>query len=304
MFKFLSLALILGLATVAKADWVYNRPEVGLGFSDNVYQDDFNKKSDGYTWFQFTSKYDAGDASWTGKIYLNLYKTEYLNNYATYSLKRGSELSADTELFLNLGGLAYLKQDKGATDESYNNFYLSGYISKTVKEGSNYKINVEPGAKFIFYPHLDRRVDMIAYTSSDITWQTRSSTEINPYGEIGFVFSNQGYYSRRYISLGVMWNEQLSDNYSFTLDYYIRNTVYPNRTVSDILFTPNRKGRATVKGFDVHESTGLRQLSASITKSFLEYEVTGGLIYSAETSLSDLEKYRENQVYVSAVFEL
>jgi hypothetical protein len=304
MFKPVLFLFILISTTVARADWVYNRPEVGLGFSDNVYQDDFNKKSDAYTWFQFTSKYDAGDSTWTGRIYLNLYKSEYLNNYAMYSLRRGSEISADTEMFLSLGGLAYLKQDKGATDESYNNFYLAGYISKTVKEGSNYKINVEPGAKFITYPHLDRRVDMTAYVGSDITWQTRSTTEINPYGEIGYVFSNQGYYSRRYVALGVMWNEKLHDNYSFTLDYYIRNTVYPNRTVSDILFTPNRTGRATGKAFDIHESIGLRQLSASITKSFLEYELTAGYIYAAETSLSELEKYRENQVYISAVFEL
>ena len=187
---------------------------------------------------------------------------------------------------------------------NYNNFYLNGYISKTVKEGSNYKITVDPGVKAVSYPQLDRRLDLTAYVASDITWQTRSSTEINPYGEIGFVFSNKGYYSRRYFALGVIWSEKLRDNYSFSLDYYMRNTIYPNRTVSDILFSPNRSGRATGKAFDLHESIALRQLSASLTKSFLQYELTGGLIYSAESSLSDLEKYSESQVYISALFEL
>ncbi len=304
MLKSVSLIFLWLIPLSVKADWVYNRPEVGLGFSDNVYQDDFNKTSDAYTWLQFMSKYDAGDATWTGKLYINLYKAEFLNNYAVYSLQRGSELSSDTELFLALGGLSYLKQDKGSTDESYNNFYLSGYVSKNIKEGSNYKIKVEPGTKFISYPQLERRLDTIAYVGTDVSWQTRSTTEINPYGEIGFIFSNKGYYSRRYFALGVTWNEKLSDNYSLSFDYYMRNTVYPNRTVSDILFLPNRNGRATGKGFDIHESIGLRQLTASITKSFLEYELTGGLIHAAETSLSDLEHYSDNQVYVSAVFEL
>lgn len=304
MRNLFSAALIFLSGLMAQADWVYNRPEVGLGFSDNVYQDDFNKKSDSYMWLQFMTKYDAGDAQWTGRIYLNLYRSEYLNNYGTYLLKRGSELSADTELFLSMGGLSYLKQDKGSTDEAYNNFYLSAYISKKIKEGPDYKVSVDPGVKAISYPQLGRRLDVVAYVASDITWQTRSTTEINPYGEVGFVFSNQGYYSRRYFALGVVWTEKLQENFSFSLDYYMRNTVYPNRTVSDILFTPNRSGRATGKAFDLHESVGLRQLSASLTKSFLEYELTGGLIHAAETSLSDLERYSENQIYISAVFEL
>jgi hypothetical protein len=303
MLKIAILFFLFAVIRSEASEWVYLRPEVGAGYTDNVYQDDFNKKADSFFWFAASSKYRADDSTWAGKLNLNVFGKEDANNYASYSVKRSSELqSLKADLTLGLGGLSYLEKSRGSTDESYNNYYLIGYLTKTLKETNRFSLYAEPGAKVTSYPDLDKRLDTTVYFALNSVWKTRATTEIDPYGELGFLFSSQGYYSKNYIDLGVTWIEKLSDADKVSFDFFLRNSIYVNRKVSDILFVPNRAGRGTSKSVETRETTGLRQLTASLTHSLQDIDLTAGLSHASETSSSDLEHYEENRIFISATW--
>jgi hypothetical protein len=152
------------------------------------------------------------------------------------------------------------------------------------------------------YPDLDKRLDTTVYFALNSVWKTRATTEIDPYGELGFLFSSQGYYSKNYIDLGVTWIEKLSDADKVSFDFFLRNSIYVNRKVSDILFVPNRAGRGTSKSVETRETTGLRQLTASLTHSLQDLDLTAGLSHASESSSSDLEHYEENRIFISATW--
>jgi hypothetical protein len=134
MLKIAILFFLFAVIRSEASEWVYLRPEVGAGYTDNVYQDDFNKKADSFFWFAASSKYRADDSTWAGKLNLNVFGKEDANNYASYSVKRSSELqSLKADLTLGLGGLSYLEKSRGSTDESYNNYYIICYFTKNLK---------------------------------------------------------------------------------------------------------------------------------------------------------------------------
>jgi hypothetical protein len=305
MLKFVLLFSVLAFFRAEANDWVYLRPEAGMGYSDNVYQDDFNKKSDWFFWLSGAAKLQESEATWAGKVSLNLYSKEDANNYGVYLIKRTSRLqNIKSDLTFGLGGLNYLEKNKGSTDESFNNVYFTSYLIRSLKENTQFSVYAEPGVRITSYPDLDRRLDSLVYFAVNSIWRYRPVTEINPYGELGFLFSNQGYYSKNYIDIGIAWNEKISDKDRFSLDYFMRNSIYVNRKVSDILFVPNRSGRVTSRSVETRETSGLRQLTASLTHTVQEIDLTAGISHANESSSSDLEHYEENKVYASATVSL
>ncbi len=304
MFK-ISLLLLLVMFSLQNASaelWV--KPELGLGYSDNVYQDDFYKKSDSFTWLATTVKSELdGGASLSGKINLRLYSKEVTNNSVSYSLNHESKMDyANLDLTLGLGGFNYFKSDIGSTDEAFTNFYLTAYVTKNYKVNPSFEINFEPGIKGASYPQLSNRYDLITFFRIDSVWQAFTDIEINPYFELGLQFSNQGYYSKNYTDLGVEFIEKLSDLYKYNFDLYLRNSSYPNRKVSEILNIPNRSGRITSVNINSNESLSLTQLSAAFTRTDLNRELSIGISHSRESSRSQLEHYTENQAMVSAMW--
>lgn len=291
------------LNSAVAGDWIYIRPEIGAGYSDNVYQDDLNKKSDFFLWLQVQSKYGNETAAYLGRVNLSLYSVESPNNSLNYSLRRVSELNSGLGLTLGLGGFSYLKADIGSTDEAFNNYYLLGFVTKRIFTRTNFELNAEPGIKVSAYPQLSGRNDIILFGRLDGFWRVKTDVDLNPYFELGFVFSNQAYYVKNYVDIGAIWSEKISEQYKYNVDFSIRSSSYPNRTVSDILFIPNRKGRNTATSLNSSESLSLTQLSTSVTMTHPERDLSLGLNYTSENSLSNLEYFTELQLLASALFK-
>ena len=303
MIKLSLFALIsVFLSSALAGDWIYIRPEVGTGYSDNVYQDDLNKKSDFFLWLQTQAKYGNEAAAFVGRINLSLYSVESPNNSLSYSLRRISELNAGLDFTLGLGGFSYFKADLGSTDEAFNNFYLLGFVTKEIFTRQNFELNAEPGMKISAYPQLSGRSDIILFGRLDGFWRVRTDVDLNPYFELGFVFSNQAYYVKNYVDIGAIWSEKINEHYKYNVDFSIRSSSYPNRTVSDILFIPNRKGRNTATNLNSSESLSLSQLATSVTMTQPERDLSLGLTYTTENSLSNLEHFTELQLLASALF--
>jgi hypothetical protein len=294
---------MFSLQNASAAEWVYVRPELGLGFSDNVYQDDFYKKSDAFTWLQTTAKYNLDESSLTGSLNLKMYSKEDSNNSASYSLNHTSETDhKDLDLTLGLGGFNYFKSDIGSTDEAFTHFYLTAYVTKKYQVNPDFDVNLEPGVKGSSYPQLANRYDLTAFLRIDSAWRLNEDIAINPYFELGLVASNRGYYSKSYMDLGVEYVQKLDELYKFNLDLYLRNNSYPNRRVSEILTVPNRAGRMTSTSIDSNEAISLSQITASVTRTELNHEMSIGISHSNENSLSQLEHYKEVQVLASTAW--
>lgn len=303
MIKLSLIATVLMFLSSASADWVYVRPEVGLGFSDNVYQDDLFKKSDVFTWLQFSTKYGLSDSDLTAKINATLYSTESSNNSVSYSVRRKSELDfAKLGLTMTLGGFNYLKNEIGSTDESYNNFYFLSYLTKNIVNRENFDLTAEPGFKITTYPKLSGRNDVTLFARLDAIWSMRTDAELNPYFELGFLFSNQAYYTKNYIDIGALWSEKLSAEYKYNVDFFLRSSSYPNRRVVDILGTPNRTGRGTGTRLEANENISLMQLSGAFIRTDDSRELSLGASIASENSLSRLEYYNEVQLLASALW--
>ncbi len=295
--------LFICLGTTRANEWVSIKPQVGIGYSDNVYQDDLNKKADYFFWLQTQAKYSLTDSKLIAKATLNAFATEEFNNSLTYSLYRKSEIDiGHLGLSLGLGGFSYLKSQVASTDESFNNFYFIGSITKSLISRDKFELNAEPGMKMTSYPQLSSRNDVNFFAKLDALWNFSSDREINPYFEIGFITSNQSYYSKNYLDLGLLWTERLSEIYKFNVDFSVRNSSYPNRRVSDILFIPNRNGRNTSVRLDSAENISLVLFSAAILRSEQSREYSLGFNYSTENSLSRLEYYTELQILASVLW--
>ena len=292
------LSLILSSAAIAAEDWVYLKPEVGLGFTDNVYLDNSYRKSDFFARLRGSAKYRSTEADYLGRAGLNIYSQQTDNNFFNYSLNRHSRLNATLDLNLNIGGLSYVKSDLGASDESFNNFFVG---ASAVKDFSCGRLNCtfEPGIKITSYPHLSSRLDTNFYARLDSTWKVDSSTEINPYGEIGLVNSNSSYYTKNYLEFGLNWAEKLNSRYRGDFDFSVRSSSYPSRVVSQILIAPrpgNGNGNAGNLDLTLHEGTTLVQLGASVKTEDKNREYSCGLLYSTQSSVSHLSSYSELQL--------
>lgn len=302
MRKFIFFILLLTFVNTAFA-YVqdYIKPELGLGSSDNVYQDDLNKKSDFFTWIQTKLNYKLVDSSLTAKANITLYSKEKANNSINYSLLHRSELNFENvELNLGIGGFNYLQSESGSTDESYNNYYATTYLSKSILTKNSLNLNFEPGLKITAYPQLDKRRDIVLFFRFDADWQMKTDTNINPYLELGFSSSNQNYYSKNYLDLGIFWNQKIDQFYKFNIDLYLRNTTYPNRKIVDILFLPRRKGRDTSVSNDTNENLSLTQLALNLIRTDANRELSIGLNTTSESSRSHLEYFNELQILASA----
>ena len=299
-------AAILFFSFQSKADeWVYVRPETGLGFTNNVYQDDANKKSDEFLWLQALAKYRFTDSDLLGKINLTHFLKETPNDSVSYSLNYKTPLNeSDTDFTIGLGGFSYFKTDIGSTEEAFTNAYLTAYVTKNFSVNSSFEYNIEPGVKFSSYPQLANRFDTNAFFRADATWKLSKDTELEPYTELGFIFSNQGYYSRNYLDLGATVTHVVDENYKVNADAFLRSSSYPNRRVSDILLIPRRSGRVTSKSVDTNESVQLTQLSTALIRTDGTQELSLGVSYARETSLSQLTGYSELQVLISAKWNL
>lgn len=296
MLKFLAALLFLSLNAVA-GEWAYVTPEIGLGVTDNVYQDDENKVSDSFLWLQALGKYTLADAALVGKLNLTHFTKESPNDSVTYSLKYIMPLaSPKTDLTLGVGGFSYFKTDVGSTEEAFTNAYVTAYVTKMFLANLQFEYSLEPGVKFSSYPQLANRFDTSAFFRADGFWHLRSSTEVNPYSEVGFIFSNQGYYSRSYLDFGCSITEKLDETYKVSGDLFLRSSSYPNRRVSDILLIPNRSGRVTSKATDTNEAISMTQISATLTRTEGQSEISLGANYTRETSLSQLTGYKELQL--------
>lgn len=304
MHKLLLISYLLIHMTSAFAnEWLNVKAEVGSGYSNNVYQDDLNKKSDFFVWLQTQAKYSLTDSKLIAKINLSLYSTENLSNSATYSLTRKSELNYERlGLTLGIGGFSYFKSAVASTDESYNHFYVNAYLTKNILSRNHFELDFEPGIKVSSYPQLSGRNDLTIFARLDGLWQFGADIDINPYFELGFLYSNQSYYVKNYIDFGAVWNQQLDERYKFNVDLYTRSSFYPNRKVSDILFLPNRKGRSTSVNINSIESIGLTQIAAAIIRTDSVRELSLGLNYATQNSISQLEYYSELQLLASALW--
>lgn len=279
------------------------KTEVGLGHSDNVYQDDLYKKSDFFTWLQLRSRNKLPDSSLIGKVSLLLYSKEKANNSISYSLMNRSEPNYNQfGVSFGLGGLSYLQSEAGSTDEAFNHFYGLAYLSKNIMSKISLDLIFEPGLKISSYPQLDNRRDLILFAKLDADWKFRHNTELNPYLELGFLFSNQSYYTKRYLDIGLSWYQSVDYYYKFNVDLFVRNSSYPNRRISDILILPRRNGRYTSVAIDTNESTSLTQLAATLIRTDDNRELTLGFNVTSQNSLSHLEYYNELQLLASAAW--
>jgi hypothetical protein len=299
--KFTIAAVLFLSVSAAAGEWVYVRPEAGLGFTDNVYQDDTTKKSDAFIWLQALAKYGLTDGDLVGKLNLTHFTKESANDSASYYLKYITPLAAPkTDLSIVVGGFSYFKTDVGSTEEAFTNAYISAYVTKTFRANAVFEYNLEPGVKFSSYPQLANRFDTSAFFRADGYWAVSRETEVNPYSELGFIFSNQGYYSRSYFDLGCSVTQVIDTQYKVNGDLFLRTSSYPNRRVSDILLNPNRAGRVTSRSIDTNEAINLTQISAALIRTDGQQDLSVGFSYARETSLSQLTGYKEMQATASA----
>ena len=288
-------------ATAFALNFVNADIKAGLGYSDNVYQDDLNKKSDTYSWLGFSLKYKLEDASLAGRAQVYLYNKESDNNNLTYSLKyKPEEQFLKSDVTLSFGGYNYFKSDVGSTEESYNNIYFLVYLTNKFYEKPKFNSYFEPGLKFTSYSQLSGRYDFNPYARINADWELKDNLLIMPYFELGLIYSNQSYFTRSNIDFGATAEFTLPDDILFSADVFLRRTVYPNRKVSDIISLPRRQGRTTTQSIEVSERTNLAQFTLEIMKQMPTYEYGANVSRSSLNSLSELEYYNENQINVFA----
>lgn len=303
--RFLLIALASAGAIRAQAlNYESIAPELRLGYTDNVLQDDLNKKADAYTYIGAGLRWAEGADSLRLQLGLQTHQSEKSADYFQYALRYKTNWSlVDSPLRLSLSGLNYTKEQLASTDESYNNVSVGAYISKTLFTRNSFYLYFEPGTKAVFYSDLNGRKDLAVFARLLSDWEINSRHTLSPLIELGVVPSTQSYYSRQYIEIGASYYYQIEDTLMFYSDLYLQNSTYPNRRVSDVLQMPQRNGRVTTVPVETAETTQSTYLAVGITKTIQQFKASLDAIRSSLTSRSGLEKYTENTVQLTLQYE-
>lgn len=274
-------------------------PEVSAGYTDNVYQDDQNKTSDSFAGLRLIVQNKNDDSATTGSLGATLYNRESANNYLTYLLKHKFKWpDRDFSATVALGGVSYLKTQSGATDNSYNNTYLTSYLTIDVMKKENFNLQFEPGFKATSYPNLGNRRDLYLFArlNGDITLNEQSY--LNPYIEIGLNRSSDSYYNRNDLNLGVMYMNEIEADLNIFASLNIAGSTYSNRKVSQILTTTKGNGRVTTTSNDALETSQYTTISLGVEKMIDQLTLFSDITHSSYTTKSNLEYFNENQIVV------
>jgi hypothetical protein len=281
------------------------RPQVGLGFTDNANYEDSSKDSDFFWWVRSSNTYVRQNSSWNLWLSYRGYWKEHQNDVLNYrlsdSLSLRNSVLGEFDWDIGAGGQKYSEGSPGTTENSFDNIYLETSLLKTWGLRSNLDFNLEPLYQYKYYPQFGGRADHSLISNFSFDWNFHPIQSLNPFAELGLVFSNQSLYSRNYLEFGSDWKVLPRPDLKYILHFSSRFTSFPSRKISESTVISDKKGRSRTQSQDETEAQSLIQIQASLVKMIEKAELKGSVAFNNQSSNSGYESYSEFQISASVL---
>jgi hypothetical protein len=290
--KWLFVSLIFsGIQTLASG---VLKPQVGLGFSDNVNLETSQKDADFYLWTRLLGVQNS--APWSTLFYANIRDYFQQNSSDALQLRLGlSKLIAarnNRELTGNLflGQVQYFHGSPAAGEDLYNNNYLGATLGAEFFAGPQLA-EWETGLQITRFSDFANRVDTQLHGLFSI---------FNITGELGIVSSSDAYFSRNSMTFEYSWAGQLRQNWLINVAVSLKYSVFPERKIFESIRTSSNKGgktRWTTQ--EENESQMLLQINPTLSKTYGRAEFRAGLNLASQSSRSQEADYFETNLMAS-----
>jgi hypothetical protein len=277
-------------------DWA-DRPQAGLGFTNNANYEDSDTDSDFYLFLRNSLTHLGPGAETNLWLSYKAYFEEKHNSVFNWRLGRTWPKPTRSFGILDLdvaaGGQHYSGTAPGRTEESFDNIYAEVAASRTKILKPRTELRLEPGYQLKYFTDLHGRADHTLYFLGSLDWAISARSRLSPYGEFGLVFSNDSLFRRNYLEFGVGYTQPLRRDIDLNLSFMSRFSTFPNRTVSQETIVSRRRGQAKTASLEENETHTLVQLKGSLVKMVNNLELTGSLILNNQKSKSGFEDYSE-----------
>jgi hypothetical protein len=275
------------------------KPQVGLGYSDNVNYESTQKDADFYWWGRALGL--RSFENWDATLWLNVkdYRTQNTNDQAhgriglTYLLDTDSaaEMTAD----LSVGSLQYLRGTPNSTDTAFNNSY---WIMSLASEWSpeNSVLSEKPMEWQLAFQNT-------RYEGNGLRTDRELRAGITAFGlltELGHSVSSDNYYSKSFLELNYDWESKAPNDWRPNLGISVRYSYYPNRKFSQTVQSlNNRNGQLQTSVQEENESQLLLQFQPAVSKIYGVTRIRLGLNLTLQKSRSQNADYLETSVVSS-----
>lgn len=279
----------------------------GIGFTSNANFEDRDPDSDLILQLRARGTIPQDNNSWR----LALSYSDYLQQSANDHLYWRSEYEMPTKLKIKnylkwavgLWGQHYLQGSPASNEENFD--WIGAKTRLFTEHDINSKLNLysEGGYAFRRFSYFSNRLDHQTNLLNELVIEINARHSITPWLEFSFVTSSNPLYSKSLFSLGTSWRWQKSSNFRTEIDFMVRNSRFPNRTVSTSTEIAVKRGRYRTSTLDDREVHNFLQISMSALRSFTPLEYGANLTLTRQSSLSGFEDYNEEFLLAFASYQ-
>lgn len=285
---------------------VFFRPLAGLGFTSNANLEETDKDSDFYYLVRGSASLTADPAYYAATVSFRGFLDQTSQNVVNFNVQSFIPTqiasSSNWEVDVGVGGQHYTNDSPGVTEDSFDNYFLTTGLTKTLFIEST-EVFVGPRYELRNYPDFDGRTDNIFAVESSLEWKFQKRHTIEPALALGFVSSSRDLYNRRYFELGADWSYYIKRDLLSKVSFLSRFSTYPDRTVSDPTAVSQRRGKGNANQGDDQETQTLTQLAGSVVKIRGNSEFKAEVSANTQKSKSATADYSELGFIVSAQFK-
>lgn len=293
--------IILLILISASGSVVFSKPSVtttaGIGFTSNANLEDINPDSDLIVQLRARGTIPKNDDSWRFAVSYS----DYLSHSANDHLRWSAEYEKPTKLKIKnylkwavgLWGQTYLKGSPANNEENFDWFGARTYVFTEADITPKFNWYGEAGYSFRRFSYFANRLDHQINILNEIAIALDTSHTLTPWAELLFVTSTDPVYSKSVFSIGTTWRWKMKTDFRTELDLIVKNSGFPNRTVSTSTEIAVKRGRYRSSTLDDREVHNFLQIGMTALKSVGSLEYGATLTLTQQASRSGFEDYKE-----------
>jgi hypothetical protein len=279
----------------------------GIGFTTNANLEDANPKNDFILQLRARGTIPKNSDSFRYSLgysdYIAQSMNDHLNWRAEYEKPTKLKIKNFFRWVMGLWGQNYLQGSPATSEENFDWVGARTYLFTETEINAKLNWYFEAGYSFRRFSYFANRLDHQISFLNEVGINLNADHNITPWLELAFVTSSDPIYSKSVFSIGTLWRWKTAANFRTEFDLVVKNSTFPNRSVSTSTDIAVKRGRYRSSTLDDREVHNFLQIGATAIKSvgLLEYGAT--LMLTQQGSRSGFENYNEEFLLAFANYQ-
>ncbi len=305
-FKFILLVLIGVSASVALSKSAISTT-AGIGFTSNANLEDLNPDNDLILQLRARATIPKNNDNWRFALsywaYISQSANDHLRWSAEYEMPTKLKFKNNFKWVVGLWGQNYLKGSPANNEENFDLIGAKTYLFTETEINNKLSWYTEAGYSFRRFSYFANRLDHQISFLNEVEIELNTNHTLTPWLEILLVTSSDPIYSKSVSSVGTLWRWRAAPNFKTELDLVVKNSRFPNRTVSTSTEIAVKRGRYRSSTLDDAEVHNFLQIGMTALKSVGSLEYGAMLMLTQQASRSGFEDYKEEFLLAFANYQ-